>query len=69
MWPVAQAVNFALVPLQLRVLFVNVVALGWSMFLSSMANGTDDIDPALPEAALEFAEAVEVGTPQGEVAE
>lgn len=41
------------------------------MFLSSMANGTDDVDvdPALPEAAFEFAEAVEVGTPQGEVAE
>ena len=33
-WIPAQLVNFALVPLQFRVLFANVVALGWNTYLS-----------------------------------
>lgn len=37
-WPVVQAVNFSLVPLQFRVLFVNIVGLFWSGFLSLQAN-------------------------------
>lgn len=33
-WPAVQAVNFTLVPLQHRVLVVNIVSLGWNCFLS-----------------------------------
>ena len=34
MWIPAQMINFALVPLQFRVLFSNVVALAWNTYLS-----------------------------------
>jgi protein Mpv17 len=33
-WPAVQAVNFTVVPLQHRVLVVNVVSLGWNCYLS-----------------------------------
>ena len=33
-WPVVQFVNFKYVPLELRVLVVNVVSLGWNCYLS-----------------------------------
>jgi hypothetical protein len=32
-WPVAALINYKFVPLQFRVLFINCVALGWSIFL------------------------------------
>ncbi|CAI7618313.1 unnamed protein product [Penicillium pancosmium] len=35
-WPFVQGVNFTFVPLELRVLVVNVVSLGWNCFLSLM---------------------------------
>jgi len=35
-WPLVQTVNFAVVPLEHRVLVVNVVALGWNCYLSYM---------------------------------
>ncbi|KAJ5128257.1 hypothetical protein N7448_001974 [Penicillium atrosanguineum] len=35
-WPFVQGANFAFVPLELRVLVVNVVSLGWNCFLSLM---------------------------------
>jgi protein Mpv17 len=35
-WPVAQVVNFSLVPQPFRVLYVNLVTLGWNTFLSYM---------------------------------
>ena len=34
LWPAAQAVNFKVVPLEHRVLFVNVVSIGWNCYLS-----------------------------------
>lgn len=34
LWPAVQAVNFKLVPLEHRVLVVNIVSLGWNSFLS-----------------------------------
>ncbi|RMX63400.1 hypothetical protein DD238_007619 [Peronospora effusa] len=37
-WPVANLVVFSLVPLQYRTPFVNCVSLGWSTFLSIIAN-------------------------------
>lgn len=36
-WPFVQVVNFKYVPLQHRVLLVNVVSLGWNCYLSSLA--------------------------------
>ncbi|KAJ5392563.1 hypothetical protein N7509_008053 [Penicillium cosmopolitanum] len=35
-WPFVQGVNFTFVPLELRVLVVNVISLGWNCFLSLM---------------------------------
>ncbi|OJJ29774.1 hypothetical protein ASPWEDRAFT_46531 [Aspergillus wentii DTO 134E9] len=37
LWPFAQLMNFTVVPMQHRLLFVNVVNLGWSGVLSSMS--------------------------------
>lgn len=34
LWPAVQAINFKLVPLEHRVLVVNIVSLGWNCFLS-----------------------------------
>ncbi|KAK3799965.1 hypothetical protein RRG08_002379 [Elysia crispata] len=33
-WPMAQLINFYFTPLQHRVLFVNIVALGWNTYLA-----------------------------------
>lgn len=35
-WPFVQAVNFKVVPLHHRVLFVNVISLGWNCYLSAL---------------------------------
>lgn len=40
-WTVAQAVNFKLVPLDLRVLFGNVVALWWNIYLSMLSTAAN----------------------------
>ena len=45
-WPIAQAVNFSLVPLRHRVLFVNAVGMFYSTFLSGLAHASGP--PALP---------------------
>lgn len=37
-WPAVQAVNFKFVPLQHRVLFVNVISIGWNCYLSFLNN-------------------------------
>lgn len=34
LWPFAQAINFKVVPLEHRVLFVNVISIGWNCYLS-----------------------------------
>jgi len=38
-WPVLQAVNMSVVPLQYRLLYINVCSLFWSAYLSNMAGG------------------------------
>ena len=38
-WPLVQGINFKFVPLDLRVLFVNTVSLGWNCFLSFLNQG------------------------------
>jgi len=40
-WPFVQGANFAFVPLELRVLVVNVVSLGWNCFLSLVNSGEE----------------------------
>lgn len=36
-WPVLQGINFSLVPLQYRLLYINFCSLFWSAYLSNMA--------------------------------
>ena len=36
LWPFVQLVNFKFVPLHHRVLFVNVISIGWNCFLSML---------------------------------
>lgn len=46
-WPPVQAVNFTFVPLEHRVLVVNIVSLGWNCYLSyvnSQGGKTTDYD-------------------------
>ena len=46
-WPPVQAVNFTFVPLEHRVLVVNIVSLGWNCYLSyvnSQGGKTADYD-------------------------
>lgn len=38
LWPVANLINFAFVPPNLRVLFMNFIGLGWNIFLSAAVN-------------------------------
>ena len=38
LWPVANLLNFAFVPANLRVLFMNFVGLGWNIYLSAAVN-------------------------------
>lgn len=35
LWPAVQCVNFCLIPLNYQLLFVNVIAIGWTAFLSN----------------------------------
>lgn len=37
-WPLANLLNFAFVPVNLRVLFLNFVGLGWNIYLSAAVN-------------------------------
>jgi hypothetical protein len=48
-WPAAQLLNFTLVPLDLRILYVNIVSIAWTAYISNMAS--DDAAPAAPAQA------------------
>ncbi|KAI8467297.1 MAG: hypothetical protein J3K34DRAFT_523829 [Monoraphidium minutum] len=39
LWPAAQLVNFAFVPLELRILYVNAVSVAWTAYISTVASG------------------------------
>jgi len=39
-WPIASLINYRFIPLQFRVLFINVIALFWSIFLILKARAT-----------------------------
>ena len=43
-WPTFQALNFTLIPVNYRLLAVNVVSLGWNTFLSHKYSKTNEID-------------------------
>lgn len=50
-WPLVQAVNFSVVPLQHRANFVQLVSLCWNMYLSWMANKSIGSDVELETRA------------------
>lgn len=35
-WPFVQTVNFKFIPLDHRVLFVNIISIGWNCYLSAL---------------------------------
>lgn len=41
-WPAAQALNFGLVPVQFRLLVVNVVSIGWNCYLLMVLNDSEE---------------------------
>jgi len=43
-WPPTQAINFALVPAQYRVLYVNAVTVVWDIFLSYIKHREDSVE-------------------------
>ncbi|KAH7476296.1 hypothetical protein KRP22_000136 [Phytophthora ramorum] len=45
-WPLVHVCTFGFVPLQYRILFINVVNIGWSAFLSRMASKDGDVSNA-----------------------
>jgi protein Mpv17 len=42
-WPAVHCVNFSLVPSHLRVAYVNMVQVGFSAYLSVLANGSEKL--------------------------
>jgi protein Mpv17 len=48
LWPWVQLVNFKLVPLEHRVLLVNVVSLGWNCYLSFLNSQADGNEVSMP---------------------
>ncbi|ETN24572.1 hypothetical protein PPTG_00827 [Phytophthora nicotianae INRA-310] len=45
-WPLVHVCTFGFVPLQYRILFINVVNIGWSTFLSRMASSDGKVSNA-----------------------
>ncbi len=53
LWPAANFVNYAFVPSDLRVLYVNTVFLGWCVILSLLLNRKiEDDEPVVPSSEL-----------------
>ena len=47
-WPVLQAVNLSVVPLQYRLLYINFASLFWSAYLSNQASTPKAVADAAP---------------------
>lgn len=45
-WPIAHVINFALVPPAQRILYINVINIAWTAFMSHMASGSSEDKPA-----------------------
>lgn len=39
LWPIAHTINFGLIPNHYRVLYINLVAIGWNSILSTITSG------------------------------
>lgn len=44
-WPAAQCINFALIPLRYQVIFVESIAIFWNAYLSNVLNAEDIVKP------------------------
>ena len=51
-WPVLQAVNLSVVPIQFRLLYINFASLFWSAYLSNQASTPKKLEDAAPAAPL-----------------
>lgn len=58
-WPAVQAVNFTFLPLQHRVLFANVVSIGWNSYLSWVNGKEADVEEHDREDAAEKERAIQ----------
>lgn len=45
LWPLAHLINFKYIPSTQRLLYINVVNLFWTVYLSGMANSSVPVDP------------------------
>ncbi|TLD28655.1 hypothetical protein PspLS_03540 [Pyricularia sp. CBS 133598] len=60
LWPFVQLVNFKFVPLHHRVLFVNVISIGWNCYLSFLNSGAPNkIDEVIEEGEEKVEELIE----------
>ncbi|KAI6496275.1 Protein required for ethanol metabolism [Pyricularia oryzae] len=60
LWPFVQLVNFKFVPLHHRVLFVNVISIGWNCYLSFLNSGAPNkIDEVIEEGEEKVEEIIE----------
>lgn len=57
-WPFVQLVNFKFVPLQHRVLFVNLISIGWNCYLSFLNSGASKKREGLVEEVEEVVDDV-----------
>lgn len=46
LWPAVQFINFYLIPLNYQLLFLNVIAIGWTAFLSNANQKAAEINSA-----------------------
>jgi hypothetical protein len=67
-WPLAQLINFTVIPLDLRILYVNLLSIAWTAYISSIASGDASGSLAAPAEAEQPVAAVsgaDVGRAKG----
>ncbi|KIY93405.1 hypothetical protein MNEG_14556 [Monoraphidium neglectum] len=65
-WPAAQLLNFTLVPQDLRILYVNVISIAWTAYISNMASSTASDAPEASGGAAAAATSEAAGRAEAE---